>query len=70
MSQACLIHKEFQEKIRVPFPEVRLIVRGRTRNSPADIEILKEELAWRCPVKVIIRESGSELKEDWQIEYL
>ena len=59
-----------QEKIRVPFPEMRLIVRGKTRNSPADIEILKEELAWRCPVKVIIRESGSEFKEDWQIEYL
>ncbi len=59
-----------QEKVRVPFPEIRLTVRGKTRNSPEDIAILKDELAWRCPVSVIIRESGSEVKEAWEIEHL
>jgi putative redox protein len=59
-----------QEKVKVPFPEVRLTVRGKTRNTPEDMAILREELAWRCPVSVIIRESGSEVKETWEIEYL
>lgn len=59
-----------KEKISVPFPEIRLTVRGQTRNTPDEIAILKEELAWRCPVSVILRESGSEIKETWEIEYL
>jgi putative redox protein len=59
-----------REKVKVPFPEVRLTVRGKTRNTPEDMAILREELAWRCPVSVVIRESGSEVKETWEIEYL
>jgi len=32
--------------------------------------LVKEQLAWRCPVKVIIKESGSVIKESWDIEYI
>lgn len=59
-----------QEQIKVPFPEVRLTIRGNTRNTEADMELLREQLAWRCPVKVIIKESGSEIKENWDITYM
>jgi len=58
------------EQIAVPFPEVRLTIRGTTRNSEQDMELLREQLAWRCPVKVIIRESGSLIKENWDITYV
>ena len=59
-----------REKLKIPFPEVRLIVRGKTRNTPEEMAILQGELAWRCPVSVVIRQSGSEVKETWEIEYL
>ena len=58
------------EKVKVPFPEVRLQIRGETTGSVEDIELVKEQLAWRCPVKVIIKESGSVIKESWDIEYI
>jgi putative redox protein len=59
-----------REKVKVPFPEVHLTVRGKTRNTSEEMAILREELAWRCPVSVVIRESGSEVKETWEIEHL
>lgn len=31
-----------QEPIKVPFPEIRLDIRGKTRNSEDDVELLKE----------------------------
>lgn len=58
------------ELIKVPFPEVRLTIRGTTRNSEDDMELLRKQLAWRCPVKVIIQESGSVIKETWDINYV
>lgn len=58
------------EKIVVPFPEVRLTIRGTTRNTVEEIALLREQLAWRCPVKVIIAQSGSEIKETWDITYV
>lgn len=58
------------EAVKVPFPEVRLTIRGTTRNSEDEIELLREQLAWRCPVKVIIKESGSVIKEKWDITYV
>ena len=58
------------EAIKVPFPEIRLTIRGTTRNSEDDMELLREQLAWRCPVKVIIKESGSVIKETWDINYV
>ncbi len=58
------------EPTKVPFPEIRLTIRGATRNTPDEIELLRDQLAWRCPVKVIIKESGSEIKETWDITYV
>lgn len=59
-----------QEQIKVPFPEIRLDIRAKTRNTEEDIELIKEQLAWRCPVKVIFKESGSVIKETWNIEHI
>jgi len=59
-----------QEAVAVPFPEVRLTIRGTTRNLESEIDLLREQLAWRCPVKVIIKQSGSTIKETWDITYI
>lgn len=58
------------EAIKVPFPEVRLTIRGTTNNSEEEIALVREQLAWRCPVKVVIKESGSVIKETWDITHL
>jgi len=58
------------EKITVPFPEIRLTIRGTTRNTEGEIDLLREQLAWRCPVKVIVRQSGSVIRETWDITYV
>jgi len=58
------------EPIIVPFPEIRLDIRLKTRNSEDDMDLVREQLDWRCPVKVIVRQSGSVIKENWDIEYV
>lgn len=58
------------ENIPVPFPEVQLTIRGKTRSTPAEIEQLKEELAWRCPVSVILRQSGTVINEIWSVTHV
>lgn len=59
-----------KENIAVPFPRISLTLRGKTRNTAEDIEVLREELNWRCPVKVIMRESGSNIEESWHIDHI
>jgi putative redox protein len=58
-----------KEDVRVPFPEIELTVRGRTKNSPPEIASLGKELAWRCPVSVVLRQSGTKIVEFWDIQY-
>jgi uncharacterized OsmC-like protein len=57
------------ERIAAPFPEVRLTVNVRTNGTPAKMEELKKELAWRCPASVILRGAGSEVREEWNVTY-
>ncbi len=58
------------EPVDVPFPKIREDIRAKTQNSESEIEILKQQLAWRCPVKLILKQSGSLIKESWDIEYV
>ena len=59
-----------KENVEVPFKEIRLDIRANTQNSETDVELVKEQLAWRCPVKVVLKQSGSLIKESWNIKYM
>ena len=54
-------------EVTAPFPEVSFAVELVGDASPEQIEILKLELARRCPVQVPMREAGSVFSETWRI---
>jgi len=47
-----------------------LINLRRFEQRKAEIEQLKEELAWRCPVSVILRQSGTVINEIWSVTHV
>ncbi|WP_424987391.1 OsmC family protein [Microbulbifer sp. S227A] len=53
--------------VRQPFPVIELKVRIAGSISPAELDDLREAVARRCPVSVILREAGCDIREDWQI---
>ncbi len=54
-------------EIDVQFPEIELKADIKTDASPAQIDELKTRLAKRCPVSAILRKSGTEVIESWNI---
>jgi uncharacterized OsmC-like protein len=59
-----------QEAVRVPFPKIDLTINAKIKGSDEQIEKLKDDLAKFCPVSMVIRESGTEINEIWNIERL
>lgn len=57
-----------RDNLPVPFPEVRLAVRGRSAASPEQLGELQAQLRWRCPVSALLRATGTRVIEDWRIE--
>ena len=55
------------EEIEVPFPKIRLVINVTTDASEADMEKVKADLRRFCPVSKVIRNSGTELEEVWNI---
>jgi putative redox protein len=55
------------EEIEVPFPTIRLVINVTTDASEADIEKVKSDLPRFCPVSKVIRNSGTELEEVWNV---
>ena len=53
--------------VSVPFPTIELQVDVTTSATETEIDQLKTALARRCPVSVILRESGSDIVETWRI---
>lgn len=54
-----------------PFPFIRMTVELAVSNANrSQIEELKRDLRWRCPVSAVIRASGTEVVEDWRITHL
>jgi uncharacterized OsmC-like protein len=49
------------------FPEIDLKIDCRMRGAPADLSPLQQQLRQRCPVSVILRASGSSIKEEWNV---
>jgi putative redox protein len=55
------------EEIEVPFPKIRLVVDVTTDASEADLEKVKADLHRFCPISKVVRNSGTELEEVWNV---
>ena len=55
------------EEIEVPFPKIRLVIDVTTDASEADMEKVKADLHRFCPISKVIRNSGTELEEVWNV---
>lgn len=53
-------------EVRIPFPRIELTVKLDTPASDEEIEDLRQAVAVRCPVSVILRESGTEIDDTWE----
>ncbi len=52
-------------EVRVPFPVIDLWVDLDTDADEATLRRLREAVAEKCPVSVLLREAGCELRETW-----
>lgn len=55
------------EEVQVPFPTMTLNIKVKSPNDPADFDKVKEDLQKFCPIAKVIRESGTEIIENWNI---
>src|SRR5262247_3518214 len=55
------------EEIEVPFPKIRLLIDVTTDASEAEMEKVKADLHRFCPISKVIRNSGTELEEVWNV---
>jgi uncharacterized OsmC-like protein len=51
----------------VPFPKIRLLIDVTTDASEAEMEKVKADLRRFCPISKVIRNSGTELEEVWNV---
>jgi putative redox protein len=49
------------------FPEIELGIACRMRGAPDDLGPVQQALRQRCPVSVLLRASGSTIKEIWDV---
>lgn len=56
-----------QEAVKVPFPKIDVTINARVDASDEQIARLKGDLAKFCPLSMVIRQSGTELTETWNI---
>ena len=57
------------EEIEVPFPKLRLLLDVITDASEADLEKAKADLHRFCPISKVVRNSGTELEEIWNVTH-
>jgi putative redox protein len=55
------------EEIEVPFPKIRLVIDVTTNAGDADMERVKADLHRFCPISKVIRNSGTEIEEVWNV---
>jgi uncharacterized OsmC-like protein len=53
------------EHVKVPFPEIKLIINVVSDATEAQQQTLKTDLAKYCAVSNIIRQSGTKINEQW-----
>jgi len=55
------------EEIEVPFQKIRLVIKVTTNASEAELEKVKTDLHRFCPVSKVIRNSGTQIEEVWNV---
>jgi uncharacterized OsmC-like protein len=55
------------EEIEVPFPKIRLLIDVTTDATKAQLEKVKADLHRFCPISKVVRNSGTELEEVWNV---
>ncbi|MGD9925684.1 MAG: OsmC family protein [Pseudorhodoplanes sp.] len=55
------------EEIEVPFPKIRLVINVTTNAGEDSIEKVKTDLHRFCPVAKVIRNSGTQIEEIWNV---
>ena len=55
------------EEIEVPFSKIRLVINVTTDASESDMEKVKADLHRFCPVSKVVRNSGTEIEEVWNL---
>jgi putative redox protein len=56
-----------QEEVDVPFPKIVLTISGKSNADDAALEKVKTDLGRFCPIAKVIRQSGTEIEEIWNI---
>jgi putative redox protein len=55
------------DEVEVPFPTIRLRINVTTNASDADMEKVKTDLRRYCPISKVIRNSGTQIDEVWNV---
>ena len=56
-----------QDEVQVPFPSMTLNINIKSPNDPSEFDKVKADLQKFCPIAKVIRESGTEIAENWNI---
>ena len=56
-----------QEEVDVPFPKITLTIKAKSDVDDATLEKVKTDLGKFCPIAKVIRGSGTEIEEVWEI---
>lgn len=56
-----------QEEVDIPFPKIVLTISGKADADAATLDKVKTDLARFCPIAKVIRGSGTEIEEIWNI---
>jgi putative redox protein len=60
---------KLEEELAIPFPKIDLTISFATDADPDRIQRLKADLGRFCPVSKILRQSGTQIEETWQVTH-
>ena len=58
------------ERVEVPFPNAKLIIDVNTDATDEQLEQIRQRLPMYCPVSMVIRQSGTNIVEEWKVTRL
>ncbi len=58
------------ERVDPPFPEIDFAVEVTTTGTAGQIDELREQLRWRCPVAATFHLAGTAINERWTVHHV
>lgn len=55
------------ERVEVPFPTVKLTLDVNTNATDEQLDTIREKLPRFCPVSMVMRQSGTNVIEEWKV---